>query len=240
MNLSRKTLAVIVTAAGVLTAGGLTGGYALAAANTPRSVSLLYSCENGTRTLKTALTEHAQSCPVGMTEVILHTAASTNGTQGPQGPVGPQGPQGPKGDTGAAGETLVSQTAVPGATVATGGPFFANRTDLVQINVPNGKYRVGVDIKVANVGGQTDRIFPLIAIYNGVPLSNFSNDLFNLGEGALPSIAAIDQYINGSEIVTVTNGQIDVEGFGYDDPTRGAGSYTVEGGTITITKVVSA
>lgn len=235
MNLSRRTLAVLVTAAGVVTAGGLTGGYAFAAANTPRVPAAMYSCENGTRTLKTALTEHTQTCPVGMTQVKLLTAGG-NGPQGPQGPVGPQGPQGPKGDTGAKGApglSLVSQTAIPGKTVATGGSFFANRTDLLQVSVPNGKYLVTVNVKVANVDSQTASIYPLVAIYDGAPLADFSNDLFNLGEGALPVIHNIDQYITGSNVVTVTNGQIDIEGFGYDSD-RGAGSYTEEGGTVSI------
>jgi len=238
MKFSRKH--ALVTAVGVTALALMGGGTAYAALSTgPRTVQTLYSCENSTRTLKTALTEHTQTCPVGMTEVKLNTSGSASGSTGPQGPQGPQGPVGPKGDkgdTGAAGETLISQTAIPGATVATGGPFFANRTDLVKVTVPNGKYRVSLDVKVANVDGQAASIYPLIAVYNGTPLADFSNDLFNAGEGALPAIHNIDQYILGSEIVTVTNGQIDIEGFGYDSD-RGAGSFTVESGTVTVTAV---
>lgn len=149
---------------------------------------------------------------------------------------GAPGKDGTNGTNGTNGESLVSQTAIPAATVATGGSFSANKTDLVSVAVPNGTYRVNIEAKVANVSGQTAEVYPLIAVYDGAPLSDFSNDLFNLGEGALPAISNIDQYINGSEVVTVKNGTVNVIGFGYDSD-RGAGSYTFEGGTVTITRV---
>jgi len=98
---SKKVVGIIAGTA-IVTALAGAGTAAYAAANSPRTVQTLYSCENSTRTLKTALTEHSQSCPVGMNLVQLNTGSKAGG-QGPQGPAGPQGIQGPKGDTGAAG-----------------------------------------------------------------------------------------------------------------------------------------
>ena len=246
MNLSRKTLAVLVTTAGVVTAGGLTGGYALAAANTPRVPAAMYSCENSTRTLKTALTEHPQTCPVGMSEVKLLTA----GGNAPQGPAGPQGPQGPKGDTGAKGDTGPSgvvSTSVNDlggiASVPTGGGFVANSTEVgTGINLSAGTYLITVTAKATPNMTSAVNVFPQFFIYNQVKNSSFTGDLLNVGSGALESggNTNIDSYYSGMTTITLNAATtLHVYAFGYDSD-RGAGTYVLDDLTVTVTKVTPA
>jgi hypothetical protein len=171
-------------------------------------------------------------------ELFITTGATgTGGNTGGTGPQGPAGPQGPKGDTGATGKpgtALVSQTTLaPVASVATGGSFTSLKTSLGKVTVPNGTYEVIVSAKAAQSSTETGTVFPVITVYDGAQKPDFSNDLLNLGEGALPSAPSIDQYIDGSQVVKVTNGELDIYGFGYT-PGGAAGTFNFEGGTVTV------
>ena len=116
-----KSRAAAIVATSVVAAGVMTAGAAYAASSTaaPRSIAV-HSCENSTRTLKTALTEHAQTCPAGMHDVIVGGVpgpagpTGATGLTGATGPTGANGAQGLKGDTGAAGPK--GDTGATGAT----------------------------------------------------------------------------------------------------------------------------
>lgn len=150
------------------------------------------------------------------------------------------GAAGSNGSAGSAGETLVSQTALSAnAAVATGGPFLTNATVLGSVTVKTaGEYRVSVNAKVA-ADSTTQEVFPLIAVYNGVALADYSNDLFNLGDGALPLSKSIDQYIVGSQVVSLPAGTLKIYGFGYT-PGGAAGTFNFEGATVTLTAVTAS
>lgn len=143
---------------------------------------------------------------------------------------------GANGSAGSAGTALVSETALAPATVTTGGSFATNAISLGTVKVPNGQYEVIVAAKVATDAKSEATEFPVVTVYDGTPKVDFSNDLFNLGEGQLPTSNSIDQYINGSQVVKVTSGELDIKGFGYSTD-KGAGEYSFEGGTVTILSV---
>ena len=247
MKFSRRLVAVVATPF-VLAAAAL-GSLAVsnvADASTPAPNRICYNagggvkvvygaCPYGYKTVPSNVLPRGPQGPIGPRGPV---GIPSLPKPGPTGPTGPQGPQGVQGAQGQPGVALVSQTALGSVTVATGGSFSAGNTTLGTITVPNGTYEVTVDAKVANVNGQSAQVYPLIAVYDGAPLSDFSNDLFNLGEGALPAISNIDQYVNGSEVVKVTNGELVITGFGYDSD-RGAGSFTFEGGTVTVLSIDS-
>jgi hypothetical protein len=164
----------------------------------------------------------------GWTEPLFITTLAAAGSNGSNGSAGP------------AGETLVSQTTLSAnAAVATGGPFLTNATVLGSVTVKTaGEYRVSVNAKVA-ADSTTQEVFPLIAVYNGVALSDYSNDLFNLGDGALPLSKTIDQYIVGSQVVSLPAGTLKIYGFGYT-PGGAAGTFNFEGATVTVTAVTAS
>lgn len=233
-----RLLAAAVAVALFGGAFGVTAANASSRAAAARPIAA-YSCENSTRTLKTALTEHTQKCPTGMQEVLIGAGSGARGPQGPVGPKGATGPAGATGTAGAPGETLVSTTVIDPATVPAGGSFSARKLLLKAITVPNGTYRVLITVKAANLAGNTAAIYPLVAVYDGAAKADFSNNLFNAGEGSLPTAVSIDQYVNHEQIVTVTSGELDVYGFGYLDD-RSAGTWADEGGTVSITRIAVA
>lgn len=253
-----KRLAIV--AGGVVAVAAIsTTAYAASASSaaTPAKPGAIYGCVSGSaRTLDHVYTSATsfKGCAKGTLAVTVKSVAGpkgatgakgapgvngtngkngTNGTNGATGPAGPAGAAGAAGPAGPAGAALLSTTAVAAGTspVATGGSFFANHTTAATITVPNGKYTVCFDIKIANVAGQSSTTWPLAAIYDGAPLANFSNDQFNVANGALPPIAAIDQYLSGCGGVIVSSGSVTVNLFGYMGD-RSAGQYTNEGGTV--------
>ena len=89
----------------------------------------------------------------------------------------------------------------------------------------------------------TGQVFPQAFVYNGAQLSDFSNDLFNVGSGALEQATQsevttdpINSYFSGSAEITVPSGgeTLDVYAFGYDSD-AGGGSYALNALHVTTT-----
>lgn len=214
-------IAAILTVIGVVSANAVTSG--------PRSITA-YSCENSTRTLKTVLTEHQQTCPTGMTEV------SVGGVAGPRGPQGPAGATGATGPSGFVETAVVDLGAVP--SVATGGPFVTNATQVGTVFLAAGTYIVTVNAKATPPSGGTGAVneFPQFFLYNQPANASFAGDLLNVGAGPLEAGANsnIDSYYSGTGIVTLTSATtLHLYAFGYND-NRGSDTYVLDDATVTV------
>lgn len=228
MKMGRKRLALFAVAgAAVLAAvAGTASAAGVFNPSTPATPHAGYACVNLSVHTTFSVFDSVPHCTSGQTLIELGAA----------------GARGIQGVPGTPGESLVSQTALGvNASVPTGGPFKTNSTLLGTVSVPNGTYRVTIDAKAAAVS-TTQLVYPLIAVYDGAvdptAATWWSNDLFNLGEGSLPLSTSIDQYIDGSEVVTVASGQLDIYGFGYT-PGGAGGTFNLEGGTVTVTHVAA-
>ena len=100
--------------------------------------------------------------------------------QGQKGARGPQGPKGPSGVVSTSDASLVTGAAM---NVATGGSFTNLKTKVGTVNLKAGTYLVNVNFVATPNAVTTGQVFPQVFIYNGAQLSNFSNDLFNVGVG---------------------------------------------------------
>lgn len=146
--------------------------------------------------------------------------------------------------------TASANTGANGQTIATGGSARTNATDVVQLALTAGTYQVSVNAKATPIvqlsAGQPTgvQVFPQFFVYNGAldPTAQvwWSNNLFNVGSGALESgqYNNIDSYYSGSGLVTVPTGgeTLHVYAFGYDSD-RGAGSYILDSLTVTAVPV---
>lgn len=88
------------------------------------------------------------------------------------------------------------------------------------------------------------QVYPQFYVYNGQMAADFSNDLFNVGSGALESGAngTIDSYFSGSSLVTVAGPgteELHIYAFGYDSD-RSAGSYTLDSLSVVAVPVTTA
>lgn len=247
----RKISAVI--AAVVATVG--IGGAALAStASTATSPTVFSGCVN-TRTgrvLDNVFTSPAnfRGCPSGSFEVTwnqrgLKGATGATGATGPAGPAGAPGATGAKGDTGSQGPSGVVSTGTTDlggvASVPTGGSFVTNATDVGEITLDAGTYLLNVDAKATPPSGGTGAVeeFPQFFVYNGTPLADFSNDLFNVGSGALENgaNANIDSYFSGSGEITLNSlTTLHFYAFGYNSD-RSAGSYVLDDLSVTATRL---
>ena len=139
-----------------------------------------------------------------------------------------------------AASQLVGSTPV---TVTTGGSFSAKKTLVKTVALASGTYLVDVNFKATPNAVTTGQVFPQMFVYNGpqVP-GSFSNDLFNVGSGALEQLTAqttkIDSYYSGSaEVVVPASGEtLDVYAFGYDSD-QGSGSYALDSAVVTATRL---
>jgi len=159
-----------------------------------------------------------------------------NGTTGPQGPAGPTGPQGPSGVV----RTSVRQLLENPLVINTGGSFLSHEQLAGEAdNLPGGTYLVTVNLKAAWASG--NGVFPQLFVYSGTPASDFSNDLFNIGNGSLAQgNASIDSYYGGTtQLVIPDHGNLKVYAFGYDQD-HGAGTYTAESIQLVLTELVPA
>ena len=92
-------------------------------------------------------------------------------------------------------------------------------------------------------------MFPQLFVYNGPVNSGFTNDLFNVGAGALENPTStivsdgdtINSYYSGESEITVPAGgeTLDVYAFGYDSDT-GEGTYALNSAVITATHLQAA
>ena len=154
-----------------------------------------------------------------------------------------QGAQGPSGVVSTKTYTLMPQASVP-----TGGSFATGKKLVGSVALAAGTYLINVNFKAtpnATAGGAA--VFPQGFVYDGVAKADFSNDLFNIGSGALaPYNTAditdqVDSYYSGSSEVIVPSGgaTLDVYAFGYDGD-HGAGSYQLDSATLTATALNAA
>jgi hypothetical protein len=119
------------------------------------------------------------------------------------------------------------------ASVATGGPFVANSTEVGTVSLKAGTYLVSVNAKATpNVNSATP-VFPSFFVYNQAKNAAFAGDLFNIGSGALAAgSTSLDSYYSGSEVVTLASDTVlHVYAFGYS-PGGAAGSYALDDLTV--------
>lgn len=135
-------------------------------------------------------------------------------------------------------------------TVLTGGAFSAKATHLpTEIALGEGTYLLTVNFTAAPRAVLPGQVFPQLFVYNGKAAIDLSNNLFNVGAGALasPTLAeivgggVISSYYSGTAQITVPAGgeTLHVYAFGYDSG-GGAGSYTLRHATMTATRLMVA
>jgi hypothetical protein len=127
--------------------------------------------------------------------------------------------------------------------VPTGGRFATNKTLVGTVSLTAGTYLVNVNFVATPNAVTTGQVFPQAFVYNGAQKPDFSNDLFNVGSGALElatqtelSTDPINSYFSGSAEITVPSAgeTLDVYAFGYDSDT-GPGSYALNALHVTAT-----
>jgi len=224
----RKTAIVVASGAVVLA-----GGAAAVAATTTSSGAVTYhGCErtSNNREIFDVYSTKTPKCPSGAWQITFDSQGRTGAT-------------GPSGVVATSSQNLVGSTAV---SVATGGSFTANKTTVGTVKLGAGTYLVDVNFKATPNEVTTGDVFPSLYVYNGAQLSDFSNDLFNVGSGALEDPTStevsdgdlIDSYFSGSGEITVPSGgeTLDVYAFGYDSD-QGSGTYNLDTAVVTVTQL---
>lgn len=234
MKLNKKYLlgipVPVVALAGALAIGG---GTALAVTTGGGSATHVQACVVGpARTIQNAYVNGTPNCGKS-TPITLGTNGTVSGARGPAGPAGPSGVV----STGV--HDLGGKASIP-----TGGPFSTNKTEIGTIDLAAGTYLVSVTGKATPPVGGTGSVdvFPQFFVYGGAAQADFSNDLFNVGSGALESGTnnQIDSYFSGSgQVVLSTAGTLHFYGFGYDSD-RSAASYILDDLSVTVTQVTPA
>ena|ERR1700722_14629606 len=255
----------VISVAGIVAAvvGSSTAALALtgsAATNTATGAhGCVYTAKNRTLEHVYVNPKSGLTCPSGSFFLNLGGTAGPKGPAGPQGPkgdAGPQGPQGPQGPAGPAASDVngsLASTWTPTAvtlpaSITTGGSFTSRKTELGTLTLQPGKYLLNVNFMATPNAATSGDVFPSLYVYNGAQLSDFSNDLFNAGSGALENPTSteitdndlVDSYFSGSGLVTVTGSAetLDIYAFGYDSDS-GAGTYALDAASITAVQVGS-
>jgi hypothetical protein len=154
-----------------------------------------------------------------------------------------QGAQGPSGVVSTHTYVLETDATGDSYSVPTGGSFATGKKLVGTAHLAAGTYLINVNFMAtpnATAGGAA--VFPQGFVYNGAAKADFSNDLFNIGSGALAPYNATDStdqvnsYYSGSSEITVPAGgaALNVYAFGYDGD-HGAGSYELNTATLTAT-----
>jgi hypothetical protein len=190
----------------------------------------------------------------GATRVLEHVFESnTSGTTCPSGSflvywgvTGPKGAPGPSGVVSTAAKQLVTKST---PTIETGGSFTARKTLVGTVALAAGIWLVDANFTATPNATTTGDVFPQLFVYDGTVNASFTNDLFNVGAGALENPTAtivsdgdlINSYYSGESEITVPAGgeTLDVYAFGYDSDT-GEGSYTLNSAVITATPLQTA
>jgi hypothetical protein len=107
-----------------------------------------------------------------------------------------------------------------------------------------GTYLINLNFMATPNAATNGAVFPQAFVYAGTPKSDFSNDLFNVGSGALEQATqaevtggdTINSYYSGTaEIIVPAGGEtLNVYAFGYDSDTA-SGSYELNSATLTAT-----
>ena len=236
----KKRIGVIaaVGAAVALAASG--GGYALAADAAAPAASIPAGTLHG--------------CVSGSTRVLEHVFESnTSGTRCPSGSflvywgvTGPKGATGPSGVVSTAATQLVTSST---PAIDTGGSFTARKTLVGTVTLGAGTWLVDANFTATPDATTTGDVFPQLFVYNGPVNASFTNDLFNVGAGALEDPSStivsdgdtINSYYSGESEITVSAGgeTLDVYAFGYDSDT-GEGTYALNSAVITATHLQTA
>ena len=233
-------------------AGGATWAAVAASASTPVFTGTLVVCWNP-KTHEPTTWKAPHLCPSGQVQAQVNGRGprgprgiqGQQGIQGLKGDTGQQGIQGVKGDTGPSGVVAAHTSNLgPLASVPTGGSFNATTgaVEVGTVNLPAGTFLVSLNAKATpRASGDTAQIFPQFFVYNQVKNPGFAGDLFNVGAGALePDGTNHDSYFSGDSLITLASPTtLHVYAFGYDSDS-GAGSYVLDGLTITTIQVTPA
>jgi hypothetical protein len=156
--------------------------------------------------------------------------------------------QGPSGIVSTHTYTLETDPSGDSDSVPTGGSFASGKKLVGTADLAAGTYLINVNFMATpNAAAGGAAVFPQGFVYNGAAQPDFSNDLFNIGSGALAPYNATDitdqvnSYYSGSSEITVPTGgaTLDVYAFGYDGD-HGAGSYELNSATLTATALNAA
>jgi hypothetical protein len=145
--------------------------------------------------------------------------------------------------------TLVSDPSGTKETIPTGGSFRSKAESIGTVTLPRGTYLLNLNFMATpNDANATGSVFPQAFVYDGTTIaSDFSNDLFNVGSGALApynkanASDQVNSYYSGTSVITVQSRRetLDVYAFGYDSD-QGAGSYELNSATLTATALNAA
>jgi hypothetical protein len=237
----RKHIGVIAVAAAAVALAASGGGYALAAdAAAGPAVSIPAGTLHG--------------CVSGSSRVMEHVFESnTSGTTCPPGSFlvywGVTGPKGAPGSSGIVSTEKEQLVTASTPAIATGGSFTGRKTLVGTVKLAAGTWQVDVDFTATPNATTTGDVFPQLFVYDGAVNANFTNDLFNVGAGALENPTAtilsdgdtINSYYSGQSEITVPAGgeTLDVYAFGYDSDT-GEGSYALNSAVVTATHLQTA
>jgi Fibronectin type III domain len=156
--------------------------------------------------------------------------------------------QGPSGVVSTHTYTLETDPSGDSYSVPTGGSFASRKKLVGTADLAAGTYLINVNfIATPNSTAGGAAVFPQGFVYNGAAKADFSNDLYNIGSGALAPYNATDitdqvnSYYSGSGEITVPTGgeTLNVYAFGYDGD-HGAGSYELNSATLTATALNAA
>lgn len=188
---------------------------------TPRAV---YACEGTGHVPVTFLSTPSARCAAGATSIVV-------------------GAQGPAGKPGASGVVSAGVHDLGGlSSVATGGGFVANSTEVGTVSLKAGTYLVSLAAKATpRASGDTAAIYPQFFVYGQAKNSLFTGDLMNVGAGALePDGTNHDSYYSGSALITLaSDATLHLYAFGYDSDS-GAGAYVLDDLSLTAVQVTPA
>jgi hypothetical protein len=144
--------------------------------------------------------------------------------------------------------SLVADSSGDSESIPTGGSFTAKAKSVGTVALTGGTYLLNLNFMATPDATTTGAVYPQAFVYDGTTIAaDFSNDLFNIGSGALAPYNAADagdqvnSYYSGSSVITVPAGgeTLDLYGFGYDSD-HGAGSYEMNSATLTATELTPA
>ncbi|HEY5019312.1 MAG TPA: hypothetical protein VII59_21280 [Streptosporangiaceae bacterium] len=229
----RKHIGIIAAAGAAVALAASGGAYALAADAAPAAASIPAGTLHG--------------CVSGSTRVMERVYESnTSGTVCPSGSFlvywSVTGPKGPSGIVSTTRKQLVTTKTAP--SINTGGSFTSRKTLVGTVALAAGTWQVSANFTATPNASTTGDVFPQLFVYDGAVNADFTNDLFNVGAGALenptPAIVSdgdtINSYFSGSDEITVPSGgeTLDVYAFGYDSDT-GEGTYALNSAVVTAT-----
>ncbi|HEY1819580.1 MAG TPA: fibronectin type III domain-containing protein [Trebonia sp.] len=171
--------------------------------------------------------------------VVFYTTAAP----GSPGAPGHQGSPGSSGVISTKTYPLPSANG-PAESVLTGGSFTSRKTTLGTVTLAPGTYLLSVNFVATPSATASGNVFPQAFVYDGAAKSDFSNDIFNVGSGALSSYNTsstsdqVNSYYSGTTVITVPadSPELDVYAFGYDSD-QGSSSYEMNSFTLTATQL---